>query len=86
MFIVAPRWPGQIGNAVLGATVIRLLGTMGCMAAYQIIAAPHDAAFLFWATVIYMILLAVDVTFGVIAIQKHYRSNSNSNSNPGTAS
>ncbi len=77
MFVVAPRWPAQIGNAVLAGTVIRLLATMAGMVGYQILAQPHSASFLFWATIYYLTLLAVDVAFGVVSIQKHYRATPN---------
>lgn len=69
---VAPRYPDQIGQAALGATVIRLLLTMGALVAYQVLKQPHMASFLFWAPIFYLLLLAIETTFGVIMVKKYY--------------
>ena len=74
LVIVAPRWPDQIGQAVLGGTVIRLLLTMAFAGVYQLIYDPHLASFLSWATIIYLLLLTVETTFGVLAIRRFYRA------------
>jgi hypothetical protein len=71
---VAPRYPDYIGQAALGATVIRLLLTMGALVAYQVLKQPHMASFLFWAPVFYLLLLAIETTFGVIMVKRHYRT------------
>lgn len=73
MIYVAPRWPDQIGSAALAATVIRLMLTMAAMVGYEILARPQMESFLTWAVVFYLLVLAIDTTFGVIAIQRHYR-------------
>ncbi len=70
--IVAPRWPTQIGQAVLAGTVVRLLLTMVLGGAYQVLAQPHMTAFLFWAVVLYLLLLAVETGFGVLAVRRYY--------------
>lgn len=70
--IVAPRWPAQIGQATLAGTVVRLLLTMLLGAAYQVLAQPHLTAFLFWAVVLYLLLLAVETAFGVLAVRRYY--------------
>ncbi len=70
--IAAPRWPAQIGQAALAGTVVRLLLTMVLGGAYQVLAQPHLTAFLFWAVVLYLLLLAVETTFGVLAVRRYY--------------
>lgn len=70
---VAQRWPQQIGSAALAGTVLRLMLTMVAMAAYQIMARPQMESFLFWAVIFYLLVLMIDTTFGVIAIQRYYR-------------
>ncbi len=70
---VAPRYPDQIGPAALGATVIRLFLTMGLLVAFQVMQQPHMASFLFWAPVFYLLLLAIETTFGVIMVKRYYR-------------
>ncbi len=70
---VAQRWPQQIGSAALAGTVLRLMLTMGAMVAYQIMARPQMESFLFWAVIFYLLVLLIDTTFGVIAIQRYYR-------------
>ena len=73
MAVVAPRWPDQIGQAILAGTVIRLLLTMfGCVV-YQALARPQLGSFLFWATIIYLAMLVTETPFGVWAIRKFYR-------------
>lgn len=73
MAIVAPRYPDHIGQAALGGTVIRLLLTMGALVFYQMLYQPHLVSFLFWAPVFYLILLAIETTFGVLAVKRYYR-------------
>lgn len=72
--IVAPRWPEQIGSAALAGTVLRLILTIAGMIGYQVLARPHFESFLFWAVIFYLLVLAIDTTFGVLAIQKYYRA------------
>jgi len=74
VILVASRWPEQIGSAALAGTGLRLLLTMGAMVAYQILADPQLPSFLFWAVVFYLLVLAIDTVFGVIAIQRFYRA------------
>lgn len=73
MAIVAPRYPDYIGQAALAGTVIRLMLTMGVLVAYQVLYQPHMASFLFWAPVFYLVLLAIETTFGVLAVKRYYR-------------
>lgn len=73
MMIVAPRWPDQIGSAALAGMGLRLFLTMGSMVCYQILLRPQFESFLFWAVIYYLIVLAIDTTFGVIAIKRFYR-------------
>jgi len=74
MALVAPRHPDYIGQAALGATVIRLLLTMGALVGYQVMAQPHMASFLLWAPLFYLLLLAIETTFGVIMVRRYYRA------------
>jgi hypothetical protein len=74
IMIVAPNWPDQIGSAALAGTVLRLLLTVGGMLGYQVLFKPHFASFLFWSVIFYLLVLAIDTTFGAIAIKKYYRS------------
>ncbi|HPF38047.1 MAG TPA: hypothetical protein P5081_06630 [Phycisphaerae bacterium] len=71
--IVAVKFPDYIGQAAFGGTVIRLLLTMTALVAYQILYQPHMASFLFWAPVFYIVLLAIETTFGVLAVKRYYR-------------
>ncbi|MCB9853852.1 MAG: hypothetical protein H6819_12200 [Phycisphaerales bacterium] len=73
MAVVAPRYPGHIGEAALAGTVIRLLVTMGAFVVYQVLYQPHMTSFLFWAPVFYLVLLAIETTFGVLAVKRYYR-------------
>lgn len=73
MGFVALKWPGHIGQAALGATVLRLLLTMAAIAAYQTLAEPHMASFLMWAVIVYCLLLAVETGFGVYLVHRYYR-------------
>ncbi len=72
--LVVQRWPDQIGQAVLAGTVIRRLVTMGASVGYQMSASPHLTSFLAWATIMYLLLLAVETGFGVYAIRRFYRA------------
>ena len=63
--LVAAKWPSYLGQAALGGTAIRLLLTMAVGAAYQTLAQPHLPSFLFWAVVIYCVLLAIETGFSV---------------------
>ena len=69
--VIASRWPDQIGQAALAGTVIRLIGTVMGGAAYQTLAKPHLASFLFWAVILYCVLLAIETGFGVYLV-RHY--------------
>jgi len=73
MAIVARLHPDMIGQAALAGLVIRLFAAMGGCITYQLLGAPHMASFMFWAVVFYLILLAVETTFGVVAVRRHYR-------------
>lgn len=79
MAIVAPRHPAYIGQAALAGTVLRLLLTMGALVAYQVLYTPQLASFLFWAPILYLLLLAIETTFGVVAVKRYYRPTSESN-------
>ncbi|MBI5764664.1 MAG: hypothetical protein HZA51_14205 [Planctomycetes bacterium] len=63
--VVATKWPSYVGQAALCGTAIRLMLTMAVGAAYQTLAKPHLPSFLFWAVVIYCVLLAIETGFGV---------------------
>ena len=73
MAVIAPRRPDYIGQAALAATVLRLLLTMAACVGYQVTADPHLPSFLFWATVFYLLLLAIETGFGVVAVRRFYR-------------
>ncbi len=76
MAVVSSRWPSFIGQAALGATALRLLLTISAGAAYQVLAKPHLPSFLFWAVIIYCLLLAIETGFGVYLIRRFYRPSS----------
>lgn len=77
--LVASRWPGQIGNAAIAATAIRLLLTMSAAGIYQVIYKPHLTSFLFWAVIYYCLLLAVETGFNLLLVRRHYRNPLRSN-------
>jgi hypothetical protein len=68
--------PALIGQAALSGTLIRLLLTGGGLFAYQTAAQPQLSAFLFWAVVFYMLLLAVETGFGLYLTKRFYRTDS----------
>lgn len=70
--IVAPRWPSYIGQAALAGTTIRLMLTAGAGYAYQQLASPHLGSYLLWAGVFYLLLLAVETCFSVMAVRWFY--------------
>jgi hypothetical protein len=70
-FIAATR-PTYIGQAALGATVLRLLVTITAGGIYQTVSKPHLPSFLLWAVVFYCLLLAVETGFGVVLIRRSY--------------
>ncbi len=70
--IVAPRWPSYIGQAVLAGTTIRLLLTAGIGLAYQKLTAPDMSSYMLWAGVFYLSLLAVEASFGILAVRRYY--------------
>lgn len=72
MAVVARRWPMHIGQAALAGTGIRLLVTAGLGLSYQTLAKPHLASFLAWAVIYYLLLLAIETTFAVIAVRRYY--------------
>lgn len=74
MVIIAPRWPDQIGQAVLAGTGIRLILTIFLGIGYQVLMQPHLDSFLFWAVVVYLLLLSVETTFGIVAIRRYYKA------------
>ncbi len=70
--VVAMKWPSYVGQAALGGTVIRLMLTMAVGAAYQTLAQPHLPSFLFWAVVIYCVLLAIETAFSVYLTRRFF--------------
>lgn len=72
VIIVAPRWPNQLGPAILAGSGVRLFVTIAVLACYQLLAHPHMSSFLFWATVFYLVVLAIDTSFGVVVIRRSY--------------
>jgi hypothetical protein len=71
---VARRWPLYIGQAALAGTTLRLLVTGIIGLTYQTMAKPHLASFLAWATIFYMLLLAVETSFAIVIVRKYYVS------------
>lgn len=72
---VAANWfPGQLGQAALAATGVRLLLTMFLGAVYQVWAKPELTPFLLWALVFYGILLVIDTVFSVMMVQQQSRA------------
>lgn len=69
--------PSLIGQAALSGTLIRLVLTGGGLFGYQTMAHPQLGAFLFWAVVFYMLLLAVETGFGVYLTKRFYPTDSN---------
>ena len=70
---VAAIWkPDFVGQAALAGTAIRLLVTLGLAGAYETLASPHLASFLFWAVLYYCMFLAVETVFGVLLVRRHY--------------
>jgi len=69
---VAPRWPSYIGQAVMAGTTIRLLLTAALGYGYQRFAEPHLGSYLMWAGIFYLLLLAVETSFGVVAVRRYY--------------
>lgn len=70
--VVSRRWPMQIGQAALAGTGIRLLMTAGLGLSYQTLAKPHLASFLAWAVIDYLLLLAIETAFALIAVRRNY--------------
>jgi hypothetical protein len=70
--LVAAKWPTYLGQAALGGTAIRLLLTMAVGAAYQTLAQPHLPSFLFWAVVIYCVLLAIETGYSVYLVRRFF--------------
>ena len=78
--VLVSLWhPDQIGAAGLAATVIRLFLTMGALVAYQIIKDPQMASFIFWSPIFYLLLLAIETTFGVLFVRRYYRPSTSTN-------
>jgi hypothetical protein len=71
---VAVRWPMHIGQAALAGTGLRLFLTILLGAAYQTLARPHLASFLFWAVAFYCALLVVETVFGVLVVRAFFRA------------
>lgn len=82
MTVIAARRPVHIGQAAFAGTGIRLLLAMPLLIAYQVIAQPHMASFMFWATVLYLLLLAIETPFAVVAVQRFYRATPSSKEGP----
>ena len=82
MMVIAARRPDHIGQAAFAGTGIRLLLAMPLLIAYQVIAQPHMESFLFWATVLYLLLLAIETPFAVVAVQRFYCATPSSKEGP----
>ncbi|MFQ5429358.1 MAG: hypothetical protein ACE5E1_03520 [Phycisphaerae bacterium] len=74
MALIAARWPEHLGQAAFAGTGLRLLMTMAGLIVYQVLATPQLNAFLFWATVFYLLLLAIETPFAVFAVRRHHRA------------
>jgi len=76
----APRRPDWMGQAALGAIVIRLMLTLAAGAAYLYFFEPHRATFMASAVGCYLILLAVETTIAIRLVHRYWRTD------PGAAS
>jgi hypothetical protein len=66
--------PAYIGQTALVGTVIRLLLTTAGVFGYQTFMHPQPGAFLFWAVVFYLLLLAVETGFSVYLTRRAYHT------------
>lgn len=72
MGFVAARWPQHLGQAAFAGTGIRLLLTLSGLLIYQVLAQPQLGAFLCWATILYLLLLATETTIAVLAVRRYH--------------
>jgi len=70
MALFAVKWPAHIGQAAFAGTAIRLMLTMFFLVVYQVLMRPHLASFLFWATTLYLLLLAIETPFAVLVVRR----------------
>jgi hypothetical protein len=72
MAVIAAQRPVHIGQAAFAGTMIRLLLAMPLLIAYQVFARPQVESFMYWATVLYLLLLAIETPFAVLAVRRFY--------------
>jgi len=82
MTIIAAQRPVHIGQAAFAGTGIRLLLTMPLLIAYQVLARPHMGSFMFWATAFYLLLLAIETPFAVLAVRRFHCATPSSKEGP----
>lgn len=70
--IAVQRKADWLGQACLGATVIRLLLTMSLGSGWYLAAKPPMIAFLVWMTLFYLVLLAWETIIAMRFVKKVY--------------
>ena len=74
LVVAARRWPTYVGQAALGGTVIRLLVTGALTVGYQVSRPVHLQSLLVWLVVLYLLLLAVETTLGIVVVRKYWQA------------
>jgi len=72
VYLAARLSPTNVGQMAFAGTAIRLLAAGALAGAYQMMASLHLKPFLSWMVVLYLLLLVIDTTFGVLLVRRYH--------------